>query len=253
MDYRHSQHISIDIHWTHPTWHIPHLTRTYSPQRGCTALIKAAVGGHVDVVSLLLDRGANMEAAAKVCCVIGLELCDDYASLWVFVGCVCVSVCMCVCVSRVCVCMCVCVCRGFVCVCVCRGCVCVCVEGVCVEGVCVCACVCLSRVCVCVHVCVCRGCVCVCVCVYLKTAHLFNPIPHRCSILLTSIQESNTWLIPHSTLLPQYHYSIRDPFRNRNKYRTSVTPHCCYLSLPSLHKVVFKYPYCESICDVSKK
>jgi hypothetical protein len=29
-------------------------------------LIKAAIGGHAEVVSLLLDRGANVEAVAKV-------------------------------------------------------------------------------------------------------------------------------------------------------------------------------------------
>ncbi len=36
------------------------------PQLGYTSLIYAAFGGHVEVVSLLLQRGANMEAETKV-------------------------------------------------------------------------------------------------------------------------------------------------------------------------------------------
>ena len=40
-------------------------------QNGVTALMLAANNGHVEVVSLLLDKGANMEAQNKVRCASG--------------------------------------------------------------------------------------------------------------------------------------------------------------------------------------
>lgn len=42
-------------------------------QDGNTALIYASIGGHADVVSLLLDRGAPIDIGNKVCHVIHVD------------------------------------------------------------------------------------------------------------------------------------------------------------------------------------
>ena len=42
------------------------LSHALMPQDGDTSLVCAAVRGHVEVASLLLQRGANLEAKAKV-------------------------------------------------------------------------------------------------------------------------------------------------------------------------------------------
>ena len=42
------------------------LSHALLPQNGFTSLIRAAWGGHVEVASLLLQRGANIEAKDNV-------------------------------------------------------------------------------------------------------------------------------------------------------------------------------------------
>ena len=92
----------------------------------------AAYSGHLDVVKLLLDKGAstaatNVSPTALHCSLHSAVLCSDLSCCVFMCVCECVSVCVCV---HVCVCVCVCVCvRERVCLCVFLSvsvCVCVC-------------------------------------------------------------------------------------------------------------------------------